>query len=202
MPETSTPEEQKYISKVVFGNKTLVDLTGDTVTADKLLKGITAHGKDGAPIEGACEYDVNPQDATAAVAEILVGKTAYARGVKLEGTMPNNEAIDETISDKDDVITIPQGYHDGSGTVKLDPTEVEKLDPENIRAGVEIFGVTGTMSGTEDVQAQARSVTPTSSEQVILPEEGYNYLSQVTVAAIPYVESDNAAGGITVTIGG
>lgn len=32
-------------------------------------------------------------------------------------------------------------------------------------------------------------------------EEGYNYLSQVTVAAIPYQESENPAGGTTVTIG-
>lgn len=205
MPDTTpeTPaEEQKYVSKVVYGNKTLIDLTGDTVTADKLLTGYTAHGKDGAPVTGTCDFDVNSQDGTAAVSEILTGKTAYARGVKLTGTMPNNEAIDEVISNKDDVVTIAQGYHDGSGKVKLDPTEVAKLDPENIREGVEIFGVTGTMTGTEDVTAQARSVTPSSSEQIILPEEGYNYLSQVTVAAIPYVESDNAAGGITVTIGG
>lgn len=35
-----------------------------------------------------------------------------------------------------------------------------------------------------------------------LPDEGYDYLSQVTVAAIPYVESDNAAGGKTATIAG
>lgn len=35
------------VNKVVYGGKTLIDLTGDTVTTDKLLKGITAHGKDG-----------------------------------------------------------------------------------------------------------------------------------------------------------
>lgn len=193
--------DNQYVSKVVFGSQTLIDLTGDTVTADKLLKGITAHGKDGAPVEGTCEFDVNSQDATAAVGEILVGKTAYARGVKLEGTMPNNEAIEETISDKDEVVTVPQGYHDGSGTVKLDPVEAAKLTPENIREGIEILGVEGTMTGTEDVKAQQRTVTPSTQQQVILPEESYNYLSQVTVEAIPYSESDNAAGGKTVTIG-
>ena len=59
------------------------------------------------------------------------------------------------------------------------------------------------MSGTEGAKAQAKSVTPSTAEQVIMPdrEQGYNYLSQVTVAAIPYSESSNDFGGITVTIG-
>lgn len=81
------------VNKVVYGGKTLIDLTGDTVTADKLLSGITAHGKDGELVTGACTFDVDSNDATAAVAEILKGKTAYARGVMLTGTMPNNGAV-------------------------------------------------------------------------------------------------------------
>lgn len=40
------------INKVVYGGKTLIDLTGDTVTADKLLEGVTAHGKDGEVVTG------------------------------------------------------------------------------------------------------------------------------------------------------
>ena len=35
----------KNISKVVYGGKTLIDLTADTVTADKLLSTYTAHDK-------------------------------------------------------------------------------------------------------------------------------------------------------------
>ena len=38
-------------------------------------------------------------------------------------------------------------------------------------------------------------------EIAIMPDEGYNCLSQVVVEAIPYTESENSAGGITVTIG-
>lgn len=81
------------VNKVVYGGKTLIDLTGDTVTTDKLLKGITAHGKDGEVVTGACTFDVDSNDATAAVAEILKEKTAYARGAKLVGTMPNNGGL-------------------------------------------------------------------------------------------------------------
>lgn len=191
----------KKVNKVVYGGTVLIDLTGDTVTADKVLTGYTAHDKSGATITGICNYDVNSEDATVAVAEMLNGKTAYARGSKITGTMPNNGAVTKTISTKTQEVSIAQGYHDGSGKVSISSTEQAKIIPTNIRDGVTILGVTGTMSGTEGAKAQAKTVTPTTAVQNVLPDEGYNYLSQVTVNAIPYVESDNSAGGTTVTIG-
>ena len=189
------------INKVVYGGEILIDLTGDTVTADKLLSGITAHGKDGELVTGACTFDVNSNDATAAVAEILKGKTAYARGTKLVGMMPNNGAATGKIITKDGAYIIPQGYHDGSGKVSIDATEQAKIIAQNIREGVTILGVEGSMSGNEGVKAQAKTVTPSSAQQTILPDTGYTHLSQVTVEKIPYVESENSAGGTTVTIG-
>ena len=191
----------KKVNKVVYGGTVLIDLTGDTVTADKVLTGYTAHDKSGATITGTCDYDVNSEDATVAVAEMLNGKTAYARGSKITGTMPNNGAVTKTISTKTQEVSIAQGYHDGSGKVSISSTEQAKIIPTNIRDGVTILGVTGTMSGTEGARAQAKTVTPTTAVQNVLPDDGYNYLSQVTVNAIPYVESDNSAGGTTVTIG-
>lgn len=191
------------INKVIYGGTTLIDLTSDTVTEDKMLSGYTAHDKSGAQITGTCTYDVDSTDATAAVAEILSGKTAYARGQKLTGTMKNNGAVSGTISSKEEEYTVPLGYHDGSGKVRIDATEQAKIIPENIREGITILGVEGTMSGTEEVKPQAKTVTPSKEQQVVLPdsEQGYNYLSQVTVNAIPYNESENSAGGTTVTIG-
>ena len=189
------------ISKVVYGDRTLIDLTADTLKADKLLKGYTAHGADGEPITGTCEFDANTQDATATEAEILNGKIAYNKGVKITGTMNNNGAVNGTISTKSGTYSVPQGYHDGSGKVGISSTEQAKLIPDNIRAGVIILGVEGEMSGTEGANPQAKNVTPSTEQQVVLPDNGYNYLSQVTVAPIPYVENDNSAGGKTVTIG-
>lgn len=189
------------ISKVVYGGDVLIDLTADTVTKEKLLKGITAHGADGEPVVGTCEYDANTQDATATAAEILSGKTAYNKGVKVTGTMKNNGAVTGTISTKAGTYTVPQGYHDGSGKVAISSTEQAKIIPGNIRDGVSILGVTGTMSGSEGIKPQSKNVTPTTEEQVVLPDTGYTHLSQVTVAAIPYEEANNSAGGITVTIG-
>lgn len=189
------------ISKVIYGGNTLIDLTADNVKADKLLKGYTAHGADGEVINGSCDYDANTQDATATEAEILTGKTAYNKGAKVTGKMKNNGAVSGMISTKAQKYTVPQGYHDGSGTVQIDSTEQAKLIPANIREGVTILGVGGTMSGSEGVKAQSKSVTPSTEQQTVLPDTGYTHLAQVTVAPIPYVESDNSAGGTTVTIG-
>ena len=188
------------ISKVIFGNETLIDLTADTVTAQKLLYGYTAHGKDGELVTGECTYDADTSDANATENEILVTKSAYVNGVKIDGAMPNRGAVSGTISDVSTPYTIQAGYHDGSGTVGVDSTESAKLIPGNIKSGISILGVTGNYSG-ESVTAEAKTVTPAVTAQTVLPSSGYDYLSQVTVNAIPYVETDNAAGGKTVTIG-
>lgn len=187
-------------NKVIYGGEVLIDLTSDTVTADRLLKDVTAHDKTGEIITGECTYDSDTTDSTVAIAEILEGKTAYARGAKLTGTMPNKGAVSGVISVKDEKYSIPMGFHDGGGTVGIDENEQAKLIESNIKAGVEILGVTGTYGG-ESVKAQSKAVTPLSTQQTVLPDDGYDYLSQVTVAAIPYLESENSAGGTTVTIG-
>lgn len=189
------------ISKVVYSGETLIDLTADTVKAEHLIKGYTAHGADGELITGTNEWDSNTQDATAADTEILSGKTAYVKGTKKTGTMKNNGSVTGTITTKAGVYTVPQGYHDGSGKVQIDSAEQAKIVADNIREGVTILGVQGTMSGSEDIIPQAKTVTPSSSTQEVLPDDGYNYLSQVTVNPIPYEETENTAGGITVTIG-
>lgn len=190
----------QYNNKVVLNNGTvLIDLTADTVAAQYLLSGYTAHDKSGASITGSCTYDADTSDATALASEILSTKTAYVNGVKVTGSMPNNGAVDVELADLT-AYAVPQGYHDGSGTVAVDSTEQAKIIPGNIKEGVEILGVTGTYTG-EDVKAQSKTATPTFSQQTILPDTGYDYLSQVTVNAISVDYTENAAGGYTVTIG-
>lgn len=191
----------QYKNKIIYNGSTLIDLTSDTITAADLASGKTAHDKSGAIITGTNTYDSDTSNDTAVAAEILAGKTAHAIGNALTGTMPNNGGVTGTISTVAGEYTIPIGFHDGSGKVSISSTEQAKIIAANIRQGIEILGVTGTMSGEEGVNAQSKTVTPTASVQVITPDTNYNYLSQVTVNAIAYSESDNAAGGVTVTIG-
>ena len=189
-------------SKIVLGSgEVLMDLTADTVKENNLLKGYTAHGADGEPVVGACTFDADTQDATASDAEILAGKTAYVKGTKKTGKMPNNGAVAGKITTKAGKYTVPQGYHDGSGTVAIDSAEQAKIIPENIREGVTVLGVTGSMTGSEGIKSQSKRVTPSFSEQTVLPDSGYTHLSEVVVGAIGVTYTDNSAGGQTVTIG-
>lgn len=190
----------QYINKVVYGGNTLIDLTSDTAVASDVASGKYFHLKSGERVQGTSTLDADTSDATASAAEILNTKTAYVNGVKITGSMPNNGGTDVTVTSKSGT-TIPAGYSDGSAKAVIDSTSATNLVANNIRENVVILGITGTMSGSESVHAQAKTATPSTTQQTIVPDSPtYNYLTQVTVAAIPYTETDNAAGGVTVTI--
>lgn len=189
-------------SKIVLATgEVLIDLTGDTITPGNVTKGVTFHGKDGEAAVGTSTLDSDTSEDTAAASEILAGKTAHARGQRITGSMPNNGGVSGSIAEKDGTYIVPQGFHDGSGSVGIADTEKEKLIPANIRQGVTVLGVVGGMSPGESVKAQAKSATPKFAAQTITPDAGYTHLTSVTVAAIPVTYADNSAGGKTVTIG-
>jgi hypothetical protein len=193
----------EHVNKVVNGEtgEVIIDLTGDTlISASQLASGVKAHDRSGAQITGTNDYDAKTSDANATASQILNGATAYVNGSKVTGTMTNNGAVAGSISTKAGAYTVPTGYHDGSGTVSISSTEQAKIIAGNIKSGVEILGVTGDYSG-EAAVLQSKSVTPSFSSQTVTADNGYDALSQVTVAAIPYSETDNEQGGVTVTIG-
>lgn len=190
-------------NKIVYYGQILIDLTQDTVDESKVLYPATFHKPDGSSATGTCTYDADTSDANANASEILSGKTAYKNGQKITGTMPNRGAQTSVIEDVDDVISIQSGYHDGSGSVSIDSTEQAKIVAGNIKSGVVILGVTGTYDGSELIKAVAGSGTPSNVAQTILPSSAgdYDYFTQFSIGAIPYTETQNAAGGLTVTIG-
>lgn len=193
----------QYVNKVIFGGDTLIDLTSDDVTKASVLSGIKFHLPTGESTTGTCTYDADTSDANAVAAEILSSKTAYVNGSKITGSMTNRGGVTGTISTKAGEYTIASGYHDGSGKVSIDSTEQAKLIATNIRSGITILGVEGTMSGSESVKATSASVTPYTTAQTITPADlgDYNSITQINIAAIAYSETDNAAGGKTATIG-
>lgn len=188
-------------NKIVLTDGTvLIDLTADTAAADKVLKGYTFHDRSGEVVTGTNTFDVDSSECNATTGSILNGHKAAVNGVVIIGDMPDNGAVNGKITTKDGVYNVPQGFHDGSGKVGIDENEQTKLIAANIKSGISILGVVGSYGG-ESVTAQSKEATPKLTAQVITPDSGFDYLSQVTVAAIPIVYSDNAQGGKTVTIG-
>lgn len=191
----------EYVNKVALaGGNVLIDLTSDTAEAADVASGKYFHLKSGERVQGTNSYDSDTTDANAAAGDIASGKTAYVNKNKITGSMPVIGAQTIEIDDVSDEISISAGQHDGTGKAKIDTTEAQKLIPGNIKSGVQILGVTGSYTG-EGVSATAVNVTPYFDSQTILPPTGYDYISQVNVAEIDVVETDNAAGGKTVTIG-
>jgi hypothetical protein len=91
---------------------------------------------------------VNPRpvlSGDAATADVRTGKTFYKDSyTKLTGTIPNNTAMNSTITTQGGQIVVPQGYHPDGGVVKAN---FANLIAGNVKSGVNIGGVVGNLSG-------------------------------------------------------
>lgn len=191
-----------YVNQVGLADGTvLIDLTSDTAVAADVASGKYFHLATGERVQGSSTKDSDTTDADATAADILYGKTAYVNKNKITGEMTNNGAVTGTINTVSGEYTIPAGCHSGLGKVSIDSTEQAKIVASNIKSGVQILGVTGSYSGAS-VTAGSVDVTPYLTAQTVLPTSiSKDYISQVNVAAITITRTDNAAGGVTVTIG-
>lgn len=124
----------------------IIDLSSDTVTPGTLVKGVTAHNASGQSIIGTMEGGTDTSDATAMAADLLIGKTAYANGQKITGTIKNNGNFHEELSSKYAPVQLGGYYNEGS-TVRIADESFSNLQPENIKKDVSILGVTGTYEG-------------------------------------------------------
>lgn len=88
-------------------------------------------------------YDTAGADATAA--NILSGKKAFGPSGEIEGSMANNGSTSGSISTKAGTVTIPAGYTTG-GTVGISSTEQAKVIANNIKSGVTLLGVAGSLT--------------------------------------------------------
>lgn len=147
---------------------------GKTVIAAAITgMGQAASGSDTFTQLAAKVGDIS-KDANATVGEVLSGKTFYQGGTKKTGTMPNRGAPTWTPGTGNQGLSA--GYYEG-GTVLGDPD----LIASNIRNGVDIFGVvgsliegrpyaTGSLTSTTTVTVSGLSFRP----QFILVRGGYN----------------------------
>lgn len=77
--------------------------------------------------------------------DVLTGKTAFGASGSVSGGMTNNGSTSGTISTKAGTVSIPAGYTSG-GTVKISDTEQAKVIASNIKSGVTLLGVAGSLA--------------------------------------------------------
>lgn len=88
-------------------------------------------------------FDTAAADLTGA--DLLTGKTAFGSSGSVSGSMTNNGSTSGNISTKAGTVTIPAGYTTG-GTVSISSTEQAKIIDSNIKSGVTILGVAGSLA--------------------------------------------------------
>ena len=83
--------------------------------------------------------------ANIASSDVLTGKTGFGSAGSVPGAMANNGSTSGTISTVAGTVTVPAGYTSG-GTVSIDSTEQSKITAGNIKSGVTILGVSGSLA--------------------------------------------------------
>ena len=138
--KTITPSTtaQTAVAKGVYTTG-IVSVAGDSnLIAGNIKSGVSIFG-----VNGNYEGDgIDTSDATATASDILSGKTAYVNGTKITGSIAFQAAKTITPSTTDQIVVSAGYYTNGDITVKGDIN----LSAENIKSGVSIFGITGTLT--------------------------------------------------------
>ena len=100
------------INKVEYGGRVLVDLTADSVEADALVVGHTAHGKDGEPVEGANPYELEATNAEVQTQTDLIGQIAAVLEGKAAGGGGGGSFVEGTLAIAAEVseLDVPVGF--------------------------------------------------------------------------------------------
>ena len=137
-------------------------------------------------------------DENLAAENIAEGVTIFGVTGSFHGQDINNQDKSVTPATSVQSVTADGGYT-GLGTVTVNAVTSDidsNITAENIKAGVSVLGVVGSYEAPEPV-VQEKTVNPTTSSQVVSPDEGYDALSSVTVNAVSSsIDSNIVAGNI------
>ena len=141
---------------------------------------------------------IDTTDSNATAADLLLNKTAFVKGEKITGSMPNNGQLNFVASVS--AQSIPAGYTSGGTIAAVDSSIDNNIVAGNIKTGVTILGVTGTFTADADavvgnilsgktayVNGQKImnnngdvTVTPTTNQRIL----NQGYYNTLTIAAV------------------
>lgn len=171
-------------NQVIVNGETILDLTNDTVTANDLAEGVTAHDSSGALVNGnLSEIEVFKNNPT--ITFKTDGPFSYFRCYPTV----SKDCIMRTTS-KPNVLLHATDF--GNATA----ADVVKGKTFTSQNGLKVGG-TYEPPSTEPT-LQAKTVTPTATEQVIAPDSGYDGLSQVTVSGDSNLTPENIKSGVSI----
>lgn len=195
------------INKVIYQKNVLIDITDSTVTPDTLCLGEIAYDASGEKIIGSFigGEGVDTSDATATPNDILEGKTAYADGVKLTGTVAVNSSSDLDVNGA--TVTVPSGYYatDVSKTVATSTQATPTIEINPVSGLVTSYAIqeagyvsSGTQTTTKQLPTQSsKTIMPGTSSKLAV-EQGLYTTGDVTVAGDLNLAAENIKKGVSI----